>query len=236
MSYRTEFHVHTKHSPDSVLGKRALLFMCKLRRIDCVAITDHNEVAGAIEYKRYLARHGVDVIVGEEVFTSEGEVIGLFLQRRIEPALSPEETIELICAQGGIVYVPHPYDLKRKRSVLREEALERSRAAIHCIEGHNGRNICRSFSLGQKRIAREAGLPCIVGSDAHCFFEVGRNYCVSDKPFERDSFVETLLAAEVVERPCIGLSHWVTRFVKVLKMAKEGRFDEIRRAVRRKLA
>ena len=90
-----------------------LLLILKLKKISTVAITDHNEIAGAIKYKDKFKKHHIELIVGEEIFTNKGEIIGLGLSKKIEPNLSPKETIKRIKEQNGIVYVPHPYDEKR---------------------------------------------------------------------------------------------------------------------------
>ena len=111
--YKSEFHVHTRYSKDSILSYWLLLLILKIKKINTVAITDHNEVAGALKYKDKFKKHGIELIVGEEIFTNKGEIIGLGLTTKIEPDLSPKETIKQIKEQNGIVYVPHPYDEKR---------------------------------------------------------------------------------------------------------------------------
>ncbi|MRX82332.1 PHP domain-containing protein [Eggerthella guodeyinii] len=233
--FKTEFHIHTRYSHDSMMGKRALLFMCKARGVDCVAITDHNEVAGAIAYAPFLEAHGVRVIVGEEVFTCEGEIVGLFLEKRVKPGLTPEETIRRIREQGGVVYIPHPYDEKRAKSVLSRSAIHRNASLIDCVEIHNGRNAKAGFSHVQARIASEEGLSPIIGCDAHCFFEIGRNVCVSDAPFTRKRFNETLASSRFEPSDCMRAAHGVTALVRLTKMLFEGRFDEIHRILRGKL-
>ena len=122
---KIEFHVHTKFSNDSILGLFFILMMCKFRKIDCLVITDHNEIDGAIKYKEKLLKYGIDVIVGEEIFTKDGEIIGLFLNKKIEPYLSAEDTVKRIRKQKGLVYIPHPYDEKRYKTVITQEALEK---------------------------------------------------------------------------------------------------------------
>lgn len=233
---RTEFHLHTRYSHDSMMGKMALLAMCKIRRLDCVAITDHNEIEGAKSFRDFLGRHGIDVIVGEEVFTSEGEIIGLFLSKGIDPGLTPELTIAAIKEQDGIVYVPHPYDEKRFKTVLRSDVLADCACEIDCIEVHNGRNEVEDFSRKQAELAKRFGIVPVVGGDAHCFFEVGRNYCITKTPFSRDRFIETLESARFETRPCIRAAHVVTAFVRVMKKIAGGEFREVYRMLHRRFA
>lgn len=233
---RTEFHVHTRASHDSLMGRRALLAMCRARGIGCVAITDHNEVFGALAFKPYLEARGLRVIVGEEVFTSEGEIIGLFLNERVESGMTPEETVAEIRRQGGIVYVPHPYDEKRRRTVLSADAQRRLAPEFDCMEVHNGRNADKDFTKRQAAIAAELGVPAVVGGDSHCFFEVGRNACVTDEPFTREGFVRVLSTARFETSACHPLAHAATRLVRLAKMIGRGDFRGVHRVLARKLA
>lgn len=233
---RTEFHVHTRASRDSLMGRRALLAACKARRVGCVAITDHNEVKGALAFKPYLEAHGVSVIVGEEIFTSEGEIIGLFLAERVEPGMTPEETVAEIRRQGGIVYVPHPYDEKRCKTVLSSNAQRRLKSEFDCMEVHNGRNVDPSYSSVQSSIATNLGVPGVVGGDSHCFFEVGRNVCVTEEPFVRESFARVLGSAHYEVSSCHPLAHAATRAVRLIKLIGKGDFRGIHRILARKLA
>ena len=164
---RTEFHVHTCASEDSFLTWPFILLAAKARHIDRIAITDHNELINALKYRKFLGRFGIDVIPGEEVFSKDGEIIGLYLYKKIAPGLSAKETVEKIREQGGIVYVPHPYDAKREKTVLKKEALDAIASDVDLIEAHNGRNISGSYTVKQRHIAEEYGITKVVGSDAH---------------------------------------------------------------------
>lgn len=232
---RTEFHVHTKYSHDSVLGQWGLLIACKIRKVDCIAITDHNEIEGALSFRSFLGKHGIDVIVGEEIFTSEGEIIGLFLSDKIEPGLSPENTIKEIRRQNGIVYVPHPYDEKRCGTVLSTSAQFRLAKEFDCMEVHNGRNVKREFSAKQEEIARALNQMAVVGGDSHCGFEVGRNCCLTGDPFSRESFCEVLNEAIFVTSGCHPFSHLATRMVRAMKMIAKGDISGVCRILSRKL-
>ena len=231
---RIEFHVHTKASKDSLLGAHLLLARCRVRGIDAIAITDHNEVSFALKYKEYFKKHGVEIIPGEEIFTKEGEIIGLYLKERIKPGLSPEDTIAEIRRQGGLVYVPHPYDVKRAKTVLRPEALARIASQVDLIEKHNVRNIETGYSIKQNAIAEKYGLRKVVGSDAHTFYEVGRNYCLVES-VSRPDLLRELSEAVFVEARCIKFAHTNTKLVKLLKMLGKGDFNGIVGTVKRKL-
>ena len=104
-----DLHMHTDHSSDCATPVEVLLAEAKLRGLGAIAVTDHNEISGALEAQAKAS--GIKVIVGEEVKTAEqGEVIGLFLTEKIARGMTLQETITEIRRQGGIVYVPHPFD------------------------------------------------------------------------------------------------------------------------------
>lgn len=240
-AFRTELHVHTSASHDSLMGGHTLLAACRARRVGCVAITDHNEVSGALALGPWLGRRGVSVIVGEEVMTSEGEVIGLFLTERVPAGMSPEDTVRAIRAQGGVTYVPHPFDEKRRRTVLNREALHRIAPEVDLVEVHNGRNASASYDAEQRRAYEEVkqmnpGVIPVVGGDSHCFFEVGRNVCVTDGPLTRESFLRLIHGARLESRKCHPLAHAATRLVRLTKMLGRGDLDAVRRAFHRRFA
>lgn len=231
---RFEFHIHTRYSKDSILNYYFIMLMCKLKRIKCIAITDHNEVKGALNYKKKLEKHHIKVIVGEEVFTNQGEIIGLFLSKKIEPNLTPKETINEIKKQNGLVYIPHPYDEKRYKSVLKEKYIEEFRDEIDFIEIHNGRNFKKEFSDKQEEVSNKYNITPIIGSDAHIFWELGRNYLLMDMKVDKEQLVENVKNAVFHKSDCIRISHQVTKIVKTLKMIFRGECDELFRIVNRK--
>lgn len=239
--HRSEFHIHTNASHDSLMSGRTLLRACKKHDIDCVAVTDHNEIDRALELKAAFCAEGIDVIVGEEVFTSEGEIIGLWLSHRIQPGLTPEQTVAEIKRQGGAVYVPHPYDEKRHKTVLSREALLRIAPEIDCIEVHNGRNAERRYDDEQEAAYMQAAainphIRRIVGCDAHCSFEVGRNVVSSYVPVTRECFPECLDEADYETSPCHLKAHATTRKVRLLKMLEGGDLRGITRVLARKFS
>jgi len=233
---RAEFHVHTKFSPDSLLDKYFLLLMCKLRGIRCLAITDHNEIAGAKAYKKFLRNYQIDVIIGEEIYSQEGEIIGLFLTEWIPPGLTASQTIAAIKRQNAVVYIPHPYDEKRWRTVLKEQVLRKNALVVDLIESHNGRNVEAAFSARQQEIASSVGKTAIVGSDAHTFLEIGRNY-IYVKPFATgQELLRNMQEAVLVKRPCLRGVHLLTKAVKLYKLLRKGDLHGIYRVVIRKFS
>ena len=236
MKMRLEVHTHTKYSHDSLLNKWFYLIMLKIRKINAVAITDHNEIKGAIKFRNFLKKYNITVIVGEEIFTEKGEIIGLFLDSKIEPGLSVEETIIEIKKQGGIVYIPHPYDEKRYKTVLPESEISKYIESIDMIEIHNGRNSRKFFSEKQLLIANKyTNVHQVIGSDAHTFIELGRNYNIIEEFTNVEEFKRNLQNVTHVKKECIQLAHQITKIVRIIKLLREGKFREIYRIINRRI-
>lgn len=172
MLWRFDLHLHTTASPDSLLTPARLWAACCRRGLNGVAVTDHNSVAGALKLAQQ-APPGVQIIVGEEVLTTHGELLGLFLREAVASGLTPEETARAIRAQGGIVGVSHPYD--PWRCALDEAALLRLWQAglLDFVEGRNGRIWLPRHNRRAVELGRRLGLPLSAGSDAHGAWEVG---------------------------------------------------------------
>lgn len=185
---RVELHMHTVHSDDSGNELEELEALAAERDVDVFAVTDHDTIDGAL---RLRDREKVGVIVGEEVSTALGDVIGLFLERPVPPRLSPEETIDAIHEQGGLVYIPHPFDRKRKTRLFRE-AIERHVERIDLFEVWNGRVRHGVDNDRAARYAAEHGLAAAYGSDAHFPPEIGRALMEVAPYHSADSFLESV--------------------------------------------
>jgi predicted metal-dependent phosphoesterase TrpH len=169
---KVDFHVHTFYSPDSVITFQSLVDACEARGIDAVAIMDHDVIEGAFEFARLAeeARSRGDwaprILIGEEVRTTGGEICGLFLKEWVPDHLSPTETMDRIRAQGGLVYVPHPFDLlKLKRLKARE--LEAQAGSIDIIEAFNGKPRLPIANVLARRFLSTHSFPRGAGSDSH---------------------------------------------------------------------
>ncbi|MFH1277664.1 MAG: PHP domain-containing protein [Candidatus Eisenbacteria bacterium] len=167
---RVELHMHTRWSDDSGNNLEDIERIAAERDVDVFAVTDHDTIEGAL---RLRDRKEVKVIVGEEISTAFGDVIGLFLERPVPPGLSPEETMEAIHEQGGLVYIPHPFDRKRKTRLFKE-AIDRCSGLIDLFEVWNGRVLHEEDNVRAARYGEEWGLVPVFGSDAHLPPELGR--------------------------------------------------------------
>jgi predicted metal-dependent phosphoesterase TrpH len=162
-----DLHMHTDHSGDCATPVDVLINTARDRGLGAIAITDHNEVSGAIEARKLAEELGdIKVIVAEEVKTAEqGEVIGLFLEEKIPKGLTMAETIREIRAQGGLVYVPHPFD--RFHSVPDYEHLLDIVEEIDLLEVFNPRVAVTAFNEEAVRFARKYRIVPAAGSDSH---------------------------------------------------------------------
>ena len=203
-------HTHSEYSPDSRTPLKAQAAALVAAKIDVVCATDHNTIEGALRL-RELAPDGLRVIVGEEVSTRDGEIIGLFLEKAIPRDLSGEETIARIKEQGGIVSVPHPFSRNRLYH-LRRDALERVWQQIDCMEIFNAREAFSADNRRAEAFAKERSIPGAVGSDAHRVSEIGRAYIEVDEFAGRDDFVEALRGGVVNGRLTGSAIHLATRY------------------------
>jgi predicted metal-dependent phosphoesterase TrpH len=184
---RMDMHLHTWRSFDSLNRPEALLDAARRRGIDRLIVTDHNEIRGALEMKEMDSER---IIVGEEVKTREGvDVIGIFMRELIPKGTPARETAERIRDQGGVVYMPHPFDSSR---VGAADVLAELRDLIDIVEVHNARCFPRSLNDRARAWAVEHGKLMGSGSDAHTIPELGRGH-VEVPPFDPDR--EGLLAA-----------------------------------------
>ncbi len=172
-SLKADLHVHTRYSEDSISPPEKIVQHCLKMGINCLAITDHNEISGAFEVKRIAP---FKVIIGEEILSNQGEIIGYFLTEKIPPRLSPEETAARIKAQGGLVCIPHPFDRFRSGAKLHNHALEKIIENIDLIEVFNSRTMLLRDSARALEFARKHALPGTAGSDAHIVREIGSTY------------------------------------------------------------
>ena len=170
---RVDLHSHTMWSGDSTTTAEELEEAVVASGLDVLCITDHNAVKGAEELARRLPCR---VVVGEELRTHAGEIIGLFLTERVPFGVAPFEAARLIREQGGVVYVPHPFDALR-RNLAEPALLELTQAGmIDAIEVLNAKTALSHLNERAAAFAAEHGLPGGAGSDAHVPEALGAAY------------------------------------------------------------
>jgi predicted metal-dependent phosphoesterase TrpH len=168
---RAEFHCHSVYSPDSLVRVEDLLAACEQKNIDKLAITDHNRLEGT------LRAHALDpqrVIVGEEIQTTQGEILGYFMREEIPAGLEPLEVIRRLKDQGAFISVAHPFDTNRDATHWQPGTLEAMLPFLDAFETFNARCLRQTYNAQAQVFAQEHGLAGMAGSDAHSTFELGK--------------------------------------------------------------
>lgn len=209
---KVEMHCHTYFSEDGFNNQNKLFEICRKRRIDVVCVTDHDIIRGALDF---LAMKNPRIVVGQEMSTGEGHIIGLFLKEEIAAGLGAEATIEKIKTQGGLVYLPHPFDEFRK-SAVKLKVAERVKDMIDIIEVFNSRTFNSKYNTMALEFAKEYNIPIAVGSDAHHWFEVGNSYMTMDDFNSSETFLESLKNADYVKRRCPFFLRLYLKGLKIL--------------------
>ena len=166
----TEFHCHTIYSKDSLVRPADLVATCRKKGIERVIITDHNSIQGALEARAIDPEH---VIVGEEIMTTQGEILAAFVQEEIPAGLTPQETIRRLKEQDAFISVSHPFDHTRSGH-WREADLLEILPLVDAIETFNARCLLPSMNREAADFSQRNGIPSTVGSDAHTLWELGR--------------------------------------------------------------
>jgi len=199
-----DLHMHTDHSHDCATPVEVLLATARERGLGAIAVTDHNEISGALEARKQAqesdAHPPVKVIVAEEVKTAgQGEVIGLFIEEKIPRGLSLQETVTEIKRQGGLVYVPHPFD--RMHSVPDYEHLLTILDDVDAIEVFNPRVAIGAFNEEAARFAAKYRILAGAGSDSHVAQGLG-SVRIRMRDFDGpQEFLQSLRDADILTRP-----------------------------------
>lgn len=167
---KIDLHTHSTASPDGGIKAAQYQQLLASGTLDQIAITDHDSIEIALSLNQSL---GEAIIVGEEITTKDGELIGLFLKKAVAPGQSALRTAQAIKAQGGIVYLPHPFETVRKG--LQAEVLEKIASYIDIVEGHNGRAL-QNKSKQSLAWAIDHHKPVVASSDAHGKKGTGHTY------------------------------------------------------------
>ncbi|MCU1368754.1 MAG: hypothetical protein JWN39_4393 [Ilumatobacteraceae bacterium] len=170
---RVDMHSHTMWSGDSTTTPDEIIDAVIASGIDVLCITDHIAIAGAVELAAILPCR---VVVGEELKTHAGEIIGLFLSERVPIGVQPAEAAQRIREQGGLVYIPHPFDPMRRN--LAEPAMRALVEAglVDAIEVINAKTSLQSLNRRAAEFAAEFDLAAGAGSDAHVPLALGAAY------------------------------------------------------------
>jgi predicted metal-dependent phosphoesterase TrpH len=190
---RVDLHVHSSASFDCDSDPQRVAGRCRLFGLNPVVLTDHDTISGAL---RLREGGKARVVVGEEIMTTEGELIGLFLERAVQGGLTPRDTALEIKAQGGLVYLEHPYDSFRRH--LSEESIVSLADTIDIVEVFNGRSTEEANRRAQDLCAI-LGAAAGAGSDAHTIEEIGSVYVEMEDFDGPQDFLTKLRGARTVK-------------------------------------
>jgi predicted metal-dependent phosphoesterase TrpH len=217
-----DLHTHSSASFDSLASPRSLVRSAARRGLTHLAITDHDRIDGALEARQAAAdaTPEVTVIVGEEIRTTDGDLIALFLERAISPGLSAQRAIAEIRDQGGLVGIPHPFD-RFRGSLLRDASLGRLVGKVDWLEAHNARVAMGNGNVRAAEFAATHGVPGIAVSDAHTAFEVGVAYTAFDgDPSTPAGLLVALPSAELIPGRASFYVRLATPLAKVVQRAR----------------
>jgi hypothetical protein len=217
MKLKADLHVHSSYSEDSFIKPLKIVEICQKKGINCLAITDHNEIKGAQEAQKIAP---FKIIIGEEIKTTQGEIIGYFLKERIQPGLSPEQTIQEIKKQGGLIAIPHPFDFLR-RGVIKKKALERIIKMVDMVEIFNSRNLFEASNIKAAELCKLNNKTGFAGSDAHTVFEIGSAQTELEDFNNQSEFIVNLNKASFKTKKSPIWVHLLTTANKFYKLLKK---------------
>lgn len=209
--WKVDLHAHTVYSRDCLTRVQALIDHARKIGLDKVAVTEHNNLDGALAAKALAPDL---VIVGEEIKTTHGEIIGYFLHTPVPRGLSPQETIARLRDQGALITIPHPLDKLRRSAMGLEHVLEVI-DLVDALEVRNARCVLPQDNLAAEALAREHGKLMTAGSDAHILAELGQCY-VEVPPFadSAEGLSAALAQATVHGRESAFWPHFASTYAK----------------------
>jgi predicted metal-dependent phosphoesterase TrpH len=210
---KADLHIHTAYSMDCTMSLEQIIARCLEVGINCLAVADHNAIEGAIKMREIAP---FPIIVSEEILTSNGEIIGMFLSQEIPSRLSAEETVARIRAQGGLVCVPHPCD-RLRFSVFRDQVFEDIMPEVDIIEVFNARSLSPGSSTRARQMAQKYGKLASAGSDAHTLAEIG-NACVEMPEFNgKEEFLASLAQGKISGNKASPTVHFTSTWARLKK-------------------
>lgn len=192
--FKVDLHTHSEASPDGGITAEQYARALESEKLDYIAITDHDRVDFALGLQKAL---GEKIIVGEEITTKDGEIIGLFLKERVKPHMTALQTVHAIRDQGGLVYIPHPFETVRKG--IQQEALDAIAEFVDIVEVHNGRAL-QNQGVKAATWAKLHGKTGASSSDAHGYKGLGHSYSIVHEKPSRGSLVSSISMTSLAHR------------------------------------
>jgi predicted metal-dependent phosphoesterase TrpH len=190
---KADLHIHTQYSVDCRTPLERIIRRCQELGINCIAIADHGTTEGALKMQEMAS---FKVIVAEEIMTTEGEIMGMFLKETIPRGITPREAVERIREQGGLVNIPHPFE-KMRGSALSDRAIDEIVEEIDLMEVLNSRSPFPANSRKARAFAEKHGIPGSAGSDAHSIMEIGNAYVEMPEFNNKEEFLKSLAQGKI---------------------------------------
>jgi predicted metal-dependent phosphoesterase TrpH len=212
---KVDMHIHSRYSGDSSLTIEDIAAVAQKSGIYPV-VCDHDSIKGSEEIIECFTQLAIPFpgIMAEEITTSEGELMGIFLSEEISPGLCAAETCELIKDQGGLCIVPHPFDRFRKKT-LKKEVLNEIKEKVDIIEGYNARVLLPRDNRAARDFAARTMKPVSIGSDAHSRNELGKCYGVLEEFDSAKTFLKSLKSMSVHFHQANPGVHLITKIRKL---------------------
>ncbi len=213
---RVDLHTHSEASKDGGITPEQYADLLRNEKLDVIAITDHDRIDFAKGMQKALGKDFI--IVGQEITTNDGDIIGLYLTEPIESGLSVAEAITEIKSQGGLVYIPHPFEKVRKG--ISQETLNNIIEDVDIIETNNGRAVTKKYNIEAETFAVKNRKLSASSSDAHGIKGIGHSYTIlQNRPSKETLLIELENASFVYKRPPIT-SYLYPKYNTLVKFLK----------------
>jgi predicted metal-dependent phosphoesterase TrpH len=213
---RIDLHTHSEASLDGGITPEQYAEILRNETLDVIAITDHDRIDFATGMQKALGSEFI--IVGEEISTTEGDIIGLYLSEVIKPGMTAKETVDAIHAQNGLVYIPHPFEKLRKG--IQPETLQRIIEEVDIIETNNGRALAKKYSISAQTWSVKNKVSGAASSDAHGKAGIGHTYTAIEKRPTRQSLAFELANATFVHKRPPLRSLLYPKYYRLIKYLK----------------
>jgi predicted metal-dependent phosphoesterase TrpH len=208
---KADLHIHTRFSMDCQTPLDKIIKRCQELEINCIAIADHGTAEGALKMAQIAP---FKVIVAEEILTTQGEIMGMFLKETVPSGLTPQETIKRIREQGALVNIQHPFETIRG-SALKDSVIDEIVKDIDLMEIMNSRSPFPASADKAREYAEKHGIPGGAGSDAHTVGEIGNAYIEIPDFNGKDDFIAAIKQGKIYGKRAGVFVHLFSAFAKV---------------------
>ncbi len=208
---KADLHIHTKYSMDCQTPLDKIIERCEELGINCIAIADHGTAEGGLEMQKIAPFR---VIVAEEILTTEGEIMGMFLKETIPSGITPREAIKRIREQDGLVNIPHPFE-KIRGSALQDKTIDEIAGDIDLMEVFNSRSPFPANTDKARAFAAKHGIPGSAGSDAHSIQEIGNAFIEMPDFNDKEGFLKSLAEGKITGKRSGIFVHFYSTWASV---------------------